>query len=61
VGGFLSFLVEEHQIAFGKIIHIDLDTNLAQRIRVARKRNPDLAEAVMDQAAAIEAVGSTPP
>src|SRR5712664_3379716 len=60
VGGFLSFLVEEHQIAFGKIIHIELDTGITQRIRVARKRDPDLAEAVMNQAAAIEAVWIDP-
>ncbi len=57
VRGFLAFLVEEHQIAFDKVVQIDFDADFAQRKRVAWKRDADLAEAVMDQAAAIKAVG----
>ena len=53
----LSFLVEEHQIAAAQGAGAHERGLPAQRACLARYRHPGLAEAVVDQAAAIEPLG----
>ena len=57
VGGLLTFLIEEHQIASAQLARAHQMSLAALRLRLARKVDAGLGITVLDQPAAIEAGG----